>query len=289
MQRLAILLTCHNRRDATLRCLAAVHAADPVAGLSIHVVLVDDGSTDGTGDEVGRRFPNVQIIRGDGTLFWAGGMRLALSEALREDYDFYLFLNDDTTMDRDAIARLMATYATCRVAGCDGTVVGTTRDPLTGRATYGGLRRASWWRPLKLDLVPPGEEPIECDTMNTNFALVPRSVVSHVGNLDATFTHRIADVDYGFRVRRAGFKNWVMPGTIGLCANDHRVEGTWCDSTLPLRTRLTNLMSPKGLNLHEWRVFTRRHAGPLWFVFWLSPYAKVFVSALISGRRNGSS
>jgi GT2 family glycosyltransferase len=259
-----------------------------VPGLKTHIVLVDDGSTDGTAAAVLERYPETQVIRGDGRLFWAGGMRLAFREAVRDDYDFYLFLNDDTIVDADALVRVMSAYAHCTLKNEEGTVVGATRDPVTGEITYGGLRRTTRWRPLQFALMTPGAEPVECDTMNTNFVLIPRAIAKTVGNLDEVFTHRIADIDYGLRVRLAGFHNWVMPGTIGACGNDHVVAGGWLDESLPLGKRLRHLMGPKGLSLWEWGVFTRRHAGPLWLVFWLAPYARVLVSALVPGRPRGS-
>ncbi len=63
---IAVLLTCHNRRAETLRCLEALLAQD--AGASLRVFLVDDGSTDGTGEAVRVSFPQVNVVQGDGSL-----------------------------------------------------------------------------------------------------------------------------------------------------------------------------------------------------------------------------
>ena len=106
MTRLCALLTCFNRRDKTLACLDALYRCDLPAGVGLSAVLVDDGSRDGTGDAVRQRFPQVEVLRGDGSLYWSGGMRMAWARAMAQGFDDYLWLNDDTILDRHAIDAL---------------------------------------------------------------------------------------------------------------------------------------------------------------------------------------
>ena len=139
MLRLAALLTCHNRRRQTIECLAALLGCVRPDEMKLDVFVVDDGSTDGTAAAIRTRFTDVQVMQGDGNLYWAGGMRLAFAEALKRDYDFYLFLNDDTVLESDALMRLLATHE--EVGGRSkrvGAIIGTTRDPETRLPTYGG-------------------------------------------------------------------------------------------------------------------------------------------------------
>lgn len=83
MIQIAVLLTCYNRRQKTETCLHSFFTAiRDVRGYSFTVFLTDDGSTDGTSDSIKRLFPHVQVIAGQGNLFWAGGMRLAWNKAL---------------------------------------------------------------------------------------------------------------------------------------------------------------------------------------------------------------
>jgi len=90
--------------------------------------------------------------------------------------------------------------------------------------------------------------------MNGNCVLIPRSAAERVGNLDARFTHRMGDLDYGFRARRAGCALWIAPGYVGTCA-----ANAPADETLPVRERWRRLLGPKGLPPREWWVFTWRH------------------------------
>ena len=106
-KKLAVLMTCHNRREKTLRCLTSLFSCRPEAGLELSVYLVDDGSSDGTGDAVRQAYPSVSVIRGDGTLFWNRGMRKAWEDALKKNADFYLWLNDDTVLYPSALVHLL--------------------------------------------------------------------------------------------------------------------------------------------------------------------------------------
>lgn len=71
------------------------------------VYLTDDGCTDGTPEAVRQQFPQVHIIHGDGNLFWNRGMYTAWQEAAKKDYDFYLWLNDDTFVYPDMLSALL--------------------------------------------------------------------------------------------------------------------------------------------------------------------------------------
>nr|MBA2443395.1 glycosyltransferase family 2 protein [Rubrobacter sp.] len=145
------------------------------------------------------RHPQVEVLRGDGTLFWNGGMRRAFAEALEGDHDHYLWLNDDTLLYPGALESLLQTHRRVTEPGSPASiVVGSTCDPETGDLTYGGLSRESRLRPLRFTPVRPGEEPRECETMNGNCVLVPREVAMAVGNLDGAFTHGMGDIDYAF-------------------------------------------------------------------------------------------
>ncbi len=281
-RRIAVLATCHNRRDKTLLSLDTLYKQTVPPGTMLQVYLVDDGSKDGTAGAVRATYPQTTVLQGGGNSFWNGGMRLAFSEALKVGYDYYLWLNDDTLLNSGALHKLLGTYDQLAERGLSASIVaGSTQDAATGILTYGGVVRKSWWRPLKFRLVEPLEtEPRECETMNGNCVLVPRRVAEKVGNLSSTFTHGMGDHDYGLRARKMGCKVWVAPGYVGYCPKNSP-HGTWADTGLSMGERLKKAGSPKGLPPREWRSFARRHAGPLWFVYWAQPYVRLVTSSLL--------
>lgn len=271
------IIACHNRRAKTIACLDALkHQALVEHDVSLHALLVDDGSTDGTANAVKSQFPDVEIIAGDGGLYWNGAMRLALEHAKRRSFDYYLLLNDDTALSPHAVQTLVTT-------ACDkpnAIIVGATRGNAQGGISYGGLVRGPWWIPLKMSKVPLSDQAQRCDTFNANCALIPKVVIDMVGNLDATFTHAMGDFDFGLRARRLGYALWVAPGVAGEC-EPNLGTGLWTDKSLPLGTRWQRLKGPKGLPPREWLVFTRRHSGPFWPLYWLNPYVKFWLKGMM--------
>jgi len=279
---LAIIMTCHNRRDVTLSCLRALFVCGLPEEFYPRVYLVDDGSTDGTADAVAAEFPDVIIIKGDGSLFWNGGMRLAFSTALEKGYDFYLWLNDDTTLYPDAITLLLKCDSDYEAkTGRHALIVGSTSNSLKDLTTYGGLVRASGWQRTRFVRLPMKDEAQPCDTINGNCVLVPAQIATELGTLESAYAHGMGDIDYGLRAKQRGFELLVAPGYVGVC--DHNsIKGSFHDSSLPFLVRMKTMLSFKGLPLKTWFTFTRRHAGVFWPLYFVWPYCRVAISSLFN-------
>jgi GT2 family glycosyltransferase len=276
--RIAVLMTCFNRRKQTLEALDSLSRQKHVEDLDVSVYLVDDGSRDGTSQAVAERFPQVSVLRGDGSLFWNGGMRKAFAHALTRGFDAYIWFNDDTILDEDALHRL--TVCATRAMECFGPaiVVGSVRDPNTGERSYGGIiKQASR---LRLDFLPKFPDSVDllrCDTMNGNFTLISGVVAERLGNLDEAFRHQLGDFDYGLRATKAGIPVILAPGYYGNCADNPR-SGTWRDGSKSLSKRWQHLLSPKGAPFREWLLYTRRHFGWRWPLYAVSPYVKTILA-----------
>ena len=283
----AILMTCHNRRQNTLDSLSALFNQVTSEEVTLCVYLVDDASTDGTAVAVRYAYPQVTIINGNGSLFWNGGMRLAFAEAIKSDPDYYLWLNDDTVLYPEALATLLTVSHNLAEQGYVRAIVaGSTCDPETGMVTYGGVVRSSWWHPLHFHLVEPSKEAKRCDTMHGNCVLLPRQVIQVMGNIHPAFVHSMGDWDYGLRTQRQGCTVWIAPGYVGTCKQNPIEGDCWGDLNLSLGERLKKVSQPKGLRLEEWKVFTQQHAGPLWSVYWLLPYVRLVLISVF-GRPMG--
>lgn len=274
---IAAILTCYNRKEKTLTCLTNLINQDAISDIDLTVYLTDDGSTDGTSEAVKKNFPQVNIIKGDGTLFWNGGMRVAFSKAIESEHDYYLWLNDDTMMYSNALKLLVATSINIKQKqGNDVIVVGTIKDIDTGVINYGGRNRKSKLQPLLFILLNSSAKPQKCDTFNGNVVLIPQNVVSKIGNISSEYSKQHGgDFDYGLRAKYAGFESWVASGVVGECPSNS-LKGTIFDKSLPLRDRIKQMKSPKGVPpAKEWMVFAKRHAGFLWPFYWLRTMVRI--------------
>jgi len=249
MTRIAVLLTTFNRREKTLTCLRSLAAQQLPAGTTVEVFLTDDASSDGTAAAVKKEFPDVHLFSGTGNFYWAGGMRHTWRQALATKPDHYLLLNDDTTLQPNALAVLLAS---ARDEPC--ICIGSTDS--AGQISYGGWKLSSrrFW---KSERVHDGGAYADCDFGNANIMLIPQAVVDRIGILADHFTHSLADYDYTLRARKAGFRVRVAPGFLGHCIDDH--GNNWKSAGTTLRERIAYLKSVKGLAYHEYLRFIRDH------------------------------
>ena len=281
MLKIYAIITSHNRRESTLKCLGCLASAANTAGVNLKAILVDDGSSDGTADAVESDFDWVKVIRGDGSLFWNRGMHLGFAEALKLDADAYLWVNDDTYVKENSLLNIINTWQQLeKKYGKPVIVSGATGDKDTGKITYGGDVAQSWFRRFTYTKVWDAHKPVLCDVAQGNFLFIPNAIVKVVGNLDPVFEHAFGDIDYTLRVRRAGFDIYVASGIAGYCTNDHVAQGSFNDVSLTLRQRWRIMMQRKGLPPRSWLHFTRRHGGLMWPLYFVWPYVSMVVSSL---------
>ena len=213
----------------------------------------------------------MRLQTGDGTNYWNGGMRAAYGQAMEDGYDFYLWVNDDTHLYPGAVAELLTEYR--EIGKAEIVIVGNVQDPETGNLSYGGLLSPHTNKLKGMGRPIVDGEPRPCDTLNGNCVLIPRSVAERVGNLDGAFTHKMADMDYGYRCVKAGASLYATGVFVGDCPR-HGEQEAWRRPGTTFKERYGALKSPKGLPPGEWREFCRRYAGPWWIFSWLAPYVK---------------
>ena len=274
--KVAILLTVFNRREKTLKCLdicyRQIDAMKSEGIYDFHIYMVDDGSSDGTSDAVREIFPQTSIIRGNGGLYWNQGMRLAWDTAVLQSPDFYIWINDDTFLEQNALGTLMETSNFLKHKAI---VVGTAEDS-EGRLSYGGRTRYG-----KL-VTPDPTIPVPCWTFNGNLVLIPAYVYRILGNLDEHYQHSFGDFDYGARAAAANIVRVVAPGVLCKCSRDTGVP-KWRDRNYPLRNRIASLHSPKGRPPKEQFRYDVRSRG---FIFALIHGLSVAIKVFFPKRNN---
>lgn len=256
---IAVLLTCHNRRIKTLACLQSFYDSAKPENFEFDIYVVDDGSTDGTTDALQQYYPNITIIKGDGDLFWAGGMRLAWGVAMaKKQYHAFLLLNDDVLLSENFLSKLIITEEfVLKEYGKTGIYSSSTIDAETGDFTYGGYNVVKKLLKMRIHIVIPTEFPQRCDLVNANILWVSRETVDVIGILDNKFTHAIADFDYSLRAIKKGIPVYLTPDFGGVCVNDH--TSTRESATLSLKERIAYLKSPKGFGYREYLYYIKRH------------------------------
>lgn len=259
MKRIAVLLTCHNRKAKTLSCLTALYACSLPESLNFDVYLVDDGSTDGTKEAVAEKFPAVHVIVADGSLFWAAGSNTAWKAAIAADiaYDYYLLLNDDTLIFPELFD--VFEHDLAMIDRDEFILVGSTYSSSEDRKiSYGGRKLLMAGAPKSTLLVPNGVSPQSIDLGNANIMLVSHPVVEKIGVLTSEYKHGFADFEYTLTARKHNIPVMITSMVLGICENDHGKK--WLSkSESTLKERIAFMYSVKGLSYENYMKFYGRH------------------------------
>lgn len=273
------LMTVRNRKAATVACIRSL--LDGARGHSIaRIVVVDDGSSDGTSDALQQFGEVVQTIPSDGNAYWAGGMRIATKAALEEDADFHLWVNDDANLADDAVDRLLDVFFSQPEKRAVVTGVMVNPDHET-EVSYGGYGRRSraWYH---FDRLPLSDSVQAAVAANGNLLLIPRKTLETVGGIDPAFTHHYGDWDFTLRASAQGIPVLVAPGSHGTTARNP-TKGTAADASMSARDRWRARIGPKGMPPREELLILRRHAT-LWPIQFVRNYAGAIVRIFILRR-----
>lgn len=193
-----VLLPVHNRRDLTeqfVRCL--IEQTDQ----GFHLVLVDDGSADGTAEMVSSIIPSATIIRGAGSWWWAGSLQQARRWLLRQSRspgDLVLIANDDTTFGPEYLAAARSVMAssprTLLLA-----VTGNIDSDTSPRA---GIRID--WSKLTLE---PARGTNDADCFPTRGLFLGLADFLDLGSFHSILLpHYLSDYEFTLRASRRGYR-----------------------------------------------------------------------------------
>jgi GT2 family glycosyltransferase len=281
---ITVIFTCYNRRKKTINCIKSLVEGNPSVKFSF--VVLDDNSTDGTAEAL-REFrersmaggspsgsspasdaPGMAVLHGDGSSYWAGGMRKAIAYAKTHTAsDYYLLVNDDVEFADGAIERLLAEYAPHTA------LVGPMSDK-NGNFSYGGVRYTNG---IHYEEVKPDDKDRSCDTFNMNCLLVDRDVFMETPNFDEHYIHTLADFDYGLSMKRNGIRCFVASGYVGICPKNAS-QGGWTDRSLSRRERMKQKESIKGAPFGPWFHFLKKNFGIRQAVVYsATPYIRILL------------
>lgn len=206
-----VVILSWNQKDMTLECVKSFLAVDyPNARL----LLVDNGSTDGTSGAVAQKYPQVQVVQSDRNLGIAGGYNLGIDAALDLGADYVLVTNNDVDVAPDMVT------AAVSVAEADRSI-GMVMPKIYH---YYGDRSRLWcagarWRslPPSVKMIGVGARDAEWQSIQElEFApsctlLIRAAVLGAIGGFDEGYFFYNDDWDFSVRLRKAGYRIVFVP------------------------------------------------------------------------------
>ena len=211
---IGIVIPVFNRIEYTVQCLRSLRKIEYP---NFKIIVVNDGSTDGTPEVIAKHFPEVTVLHGDGTLWWAGGTNLGIRHALDIGCKYVLFLNNDDEVDKYLLYNLVncakehsESLIACKIKCFEkpDTLIYAGGDvdwARNGLITFGAGE------------IDQGGYDLVTDTKWVPGAgtFTPDEAFKRVGLLDQRlFPHYAADIDFTLRCHAAGFKILLEPKAV---------------------------------------------------------------------------
>ena len=210
MPTFAIAIPVRNRKDFTTAILQQLtdqidrQASTQALRLSpahIHIVVVDDDSSDGTPELIAQQFPQVHLLRGDGNLWWTGAIAQAMTYAadtLKTDY--IIWLNDDITLADNFITQVIQRCQNPDAKVLTGGIICDQHHP--NWIVFGGVIASR----LINDTAQFTQPTLNVDTLNGNIAILPTRIIADIGLPDTQrFRHYGGDFEYICRAKENGY------------------------------------------------------------------------------------
>lgn len=251
-------MTTFKRKKETLKCLDALYQNN----IKFDVFISDSNSKNNLEDLL-KKYKSIYFENVGDDVFWNEGMNFSWYKANKlNDYDFFLWLNNDTYLYKDAFNTLLNDL---KKINPNSILVGVTEH--NNELTYGGREK------LGGPIIIPNGKPQTINIINGNCVLIPILTFKILGFLDKKFSHSLGDIDYGLRAIKNNIPLYCSSKVIGNCKKNNFI---WYDSKSLLK-RFKNLNSPKGVPFFEYFYFNKKHFGILRGIkFLIASYTALF-------------
>ena len=198
-----------NGRDDTLECLESFRG-DTYPNK--HIIVVDNDSTDDSVVRIRANFPEVVILQTGKNLGFTGGNNVGIRHAVESGADYVYLINNDTTVEPDALEKLVAAAEANPQAGLLAPVI---HDFAAPRAIWFAgsvldLRRGAAWHDNARQPTR-AETPYEVPWATGCAMLLAAPLLHQLGGFDDRYYLSWEDVDLSLRVRDAGRSVLVVP------------------------------------------------------------------------------
>lgn len=199
-----IVTPVYNRKEFTQNYL---HALYDQTTHEFKIIIVDDGSTDGTSDMIEEEFPDVILLREEDDLWWTEATNVGVRYALEHGAEYIMTLNDDTLPTKDYIEKML--YWSVKKPNALLGALGI--DVETGKIVFGG-EKLNWKNGRFESLLSSIPENKQNGLHRVNIfpgrgLLIPRKVFEDIGLYDSkNFPQTVADLDFTARADSSVYK-----------------------------------------------------------------------------------
>ena len=207
MTKVRIMIPTFNRKSY-LKILLEQFLRQEIPGYEVRIIVVDDGSKDGTGEMLQREYPGVRVVSGSGNWWFTRCINEGMRAAVPEDADFILTINDDVEIEDSYLKMILAAAESVARPCIIGSVSYTIEQPR--RITFSGIRKVVWWRYKQYDYIKQFT-PVEPSSLHglvpsvglpARGMLIHRDVIRAIGLWDERLPQYGSDEEYCLRANQ---------------------------------------------------------------------------------------
>lgn len=213
--KILVIIVSYNFKRWIDRCLGSLKESH----CPVDVLVVDNGSKDGTTDYIKTYYPKIRLIETGENLGFGRANNIGMKIAFEEGYDFAFLLNQDAWIGNETIGTLVEAYSkTEKKYGIISPVhlngEGNKLDD--GFAIYTGMTD-------KKQCMENNEQTIiPVKFVNAAFWMLPRKTLEDIGGFSPLFRHYGEDIDYINRLKYRNLKIGYVPTVWGCHDREYR-------------------------------------------------------------------
>jgi GT2 family glycosyltransferase len=221
-KKIAVIIPIHNGLNYTQKCLqnlTAIHKSETILIESFRIIVVDDGSTDGSKEWIIMNYPEIVVLHGDGNLWWSGAINMGAKYAIEVLKTEYILLwNNDIRSDDDYFQNLI------KLLDADDrkTIYGSKIKIAENKNlvwSMGGIFNPYSGKYYMIGYYEKDDEKFQTVTLSDWLpgmgTLIPTEVIDKIGYWNAKdFPQYHGDSDYTYRAKINGFDIKVLPELI---------------------------------------------------------------------------
>jgi GT2 family glycosyltransferase len=241
----SIIIVNWNRKEDTIECLDSVYRIDHP---DYDVVVVDNGSTDGSVDAIKAKFPKAALLPQAKNTGFCIANNLAIKYALQNGAEYLLILNNDMVVEPSILTELTKVLDSDKAIGAVSPLIAYYNDP---KSIWFIGCRIDWGNGELMKRYAPEDMAkglLDTDIVSWGAVLTKREAIDSVGYLDERFFLYYDDTDWSVRCRKKGFKTVSFTKVLAYHKSSRSSGGAYSPVFYYYYTR--NKM-----------IFMRKHAG----------------------------
>jgi GT2 family glycosyltransferase len=213
--KIGALIPTFNRAQSLAQCLDCLRVQDFThSPVFLQPIVIVDGSTDGTLEMLKTKFPEVVVILGDGNWWYTKCINEGIKEAIKQDCNFVLTLNDDIIFAPDYIGTLLRDYESCPPGSVIGSV--SLSKDLPRRITFSGVSKISFTL-KEYNYIPKFSVVEEVGLSGVRPSVIlsgrgilyPVSIFSQLGLYDERLIQYSSETDFTFSAFKKKIPVWI--------------------------------------------------------------------------------